>query len=154
MPLKWYLSEWTLNLSKEIIIGHLRSLVVNVIHGKTQSLHLLKVIVQLKSTRKLRTEAVLYVLGPPELRKQQLSTSKHTHTLTHTHSLTHTNNLGEPVPEETFTHSHLSWSSVIPYLLPPSPFLHWMPFLAQPSQFILAWDWHQICWLAYPVHTK
>ena len=28
-------------------------------------------------------------------------------------------NPGEPVPEETFTHSHLSWSSVIPYLLPP-----------------------------------
>jgi len=27
---------------------------------------------------------------------------------------------GEPVPEETFTHSHLSWSSIIPYLLPPS----------------------------------
>jgi len=31
------------------------------------------------------------------------------------------------------------------------PFLHWMPFLAQPSQFILAWDRHQTCWLAYPV---
>jgi len=29
-------------------------------------------------------------------------------------------NQGEPVPEETFTHSHQSWSSVIPYLLPPS----------------------------------
>jgi len=29
-------------------------------------------------------------------------------------------NLGQPVPEETFTHSHLSWSSAIPYLLPPS----------------------------------
>jgi len=26
-----------------------------------------------------------------------------------------------------------------------------MPFLAQPSQFILAWDRHQICWLAYQV---
>jgi len=26
---------------------------------------------------------------------------------------------GEPVPEETFTHSHLSWSSIILYLLPP-----------------------------------
>jgi len=31
------------------------------------------------------------------------------------------------------------------------PFLRWMPFLPQPSQFILAWDKHQICWLAYPV---
>jgi len=24
---------------------------------------------------------------------------------------------GEPAPEETFTNSHLSWSSIIPYLL-------------------------------------
>ena len=31
------------------------------------------------------------------------------------------------------------------------PFLRRMPFLPQPSQFILAWDRHQICWLAYPV---
>jgi len=29
-------------------------------------------------------------------------------------------NLGEPAPEETFTHSHSSWSSIIPYLLSPS----------------------------------
>jgi len=29
-------------------------------------------------------------------------------------------NPGEPVPEETFTHSHLSWSSIVPYLLHPS----------------------------------
>ena len=36
---------------------------------------------------------------------------------------------------------------------PPSspPFLRRMPFLPQPSQFILAWNRHQICWLAYPV---
>ena len=33
-------------------------------------------------------------------------------------------NQGEPVLEETFTHSHLSWSSVIPYLLPPSILIH------------------------------
>jgi len=42
----------------------------------------------------------------------------------HTHTHTHTpfygsmdfvgDNLGEPVPEETFTHSHLSWSSIVP----------------------------------------
>jgi len=32
--------------------------------------------------------------------------------------------LGEPVPEETFTHSHLSWSSIIPYLHPPSFTIH------------------------------
>jgi len=30
-------------------------------------------------------------------------------------------------------------------------FLCQMPFLLQPSQFILAWDKHQICWLAYSV---
>jgi len=28
--------------------------------------------------------------------------------------------LGEPIPEETFTHSHAYWSSMIHYLLPPS----------------------------------
>jgi len=31
------------------------------------------------------------------------------------------------------------------------PFLCQMPFLAQPSKFILAWDRYQICWPAYPV---
>jgi len=31
--------------------------------------------------------------------------------------------------------------------------LRWMPFLTEPSLFILAWDRHQICWLAYPVAT-
>jgi len=30
------------------------------------------------------------------------------------------------------------------------PFLRQMLFLPKPSQFILAWDRHQICWLAYP----
>jgi len=33
-------------------------------------------------------------------------------------------NPGELVPEETFTHSHQSWSSVIPYLLSPSITIH------------------------------
>jgi len=33
-------------------------------------------------------------------------------------------NLGEPVPGETFTHSHLLWSPVIPYLLSPSITIH------------------------------
>jgi len=31
------------------------------------------------------------------------------------------------------------------------PFLCQMPFLTLPSQFFLAWDRHQICWLAYQV---
>jgi len=33
-------------------------------------------------------------------------------------------NPSEPVPEETNTHSHLSWLSIIPYLLPPSITIH------------------------------
>jgi len=33
-------------------------------------------------------------------------------------------NPGELVPEETFTHSHLSWWSIIPYLLPSSIIIH------------------------------
>jgi len=33
-------------------------------------------------------------------------------------------NPGEPVPEETFTHSHLSWSSIVSYLLHPSTTIH------------------------------
>jgi len=33
-------------------------------------------------------------------------------------------NPGEPVPEETFTHLHLSWSSIVPYLLHPSTTIH------------------------------
>ena len=33
-------------------------------------------------------------------------------------------NLDEPVPEETFILSQLSWSSIIPYLLPPSITIH------------------------------
>ena len=59
----------------------------------------------------------------------------HTYTLSHTHNTQHTqpfyisrnyvrDNTDEPVPGETFTHSHLSWSSVIPYLLPPSITIH------------------------------
>ena len=31
------------------------------------------------------------------------------------------------------------------------PFLCCMPFLPQPSQFILAWDRHEVCWVAYLV---
>jgi len=38
---------------------------------------------------------------------------------------------GEPVPEETFTHSHSSWSSIVPHLLHPSTMIHphaWQSF--------------------------
>jgi len=33
-------------------------------------------------------------------------------------------NAGKSVPEETFTHLHLSWLPIIPYLLPPSIMIH------------------------------
>jgi len=36
-------------------------------------------------------------------------------------------NPGEPVPEETFTHSHLSWCSIVPYLVHPSNTIHVPP---------------------------
>ena len=38
-------------------------------------------------------------------------------------------NLGKPVPEKTFTHSHLSWSSIVPYLLHPSTTIHGIPLV-------------------------
>jgi len=38
--------------------------------------------------------------------------------------------------------------------LPSPPFLRRMPFLTQPSQFILPWDRLRICWLAYPVSLQ
>jgi len=37
---------------------------------------------------------------------------------------------GEPVPEETFTHSQLLWSSIVPYLLPLFSMIHGI-FLVQ-----------------------
>jgi len=63
--------------------------------------------------------------------------SPHTHAHMHVcmHARTHAqpfygsldfvrDNLSEPLLEKTFTHSCLSWSSVIPYLLPPSTTIH------------------------------
>jgi len=52
-------------------------------------------------------------------------------------------------------HQQSGWTATPSRLIGASiaiqPFLRRMPFLAQPSQFILAWDRHQICWLTYPV---
>ena len=54
------------------------------------------------------------------------SISEQAHTRTHTHAHAQSfyssldfvqDNLGKQVPEETFTHSHLSWSSIVLYLL-------------------------------------
>jgi len=73
----------------------------------------------------------------------------HTHARTHTHTQSLYGSLnsvranpGELVPEETFTHSHLSWSSVIPYLLPPSIMIHGI----LPVQFMcLTVFFHNLC---------
>jgi len=70
---------------------------------------------------------------PRPLEQNITSLSSILHTCTHTHMRAHKHtqtqpfygsldtvqvNPGEPVAEETFTHSHLSWSSVNPYVLP------------------------------------
>ena len=79
----------------------------------------------------------------------------HTHARTHarTHTHTHTHNHftvldfvqdypDESVPEETFTHSHLSWSSIILHRLPPSTAIHGI----LPDQFIgLTVFLHNLC---------
>ena len=60
---------------------------------------------------------------------------------------------GELVAEETFTHSHLTWSSIILYLLPPSTTIHSIlpvqftcpaVFLHNlcPSLLLSTWAWH------------
>ena len=57
--------------------------------------------------------------------KIQKTKTKHTHTQPFYGSVDFVwDNLGEPVAEETFTHSHLSWSSIVPYLLHPSNTIH------------------------------
>jgi len=59
-------------------------------------------------------------------------------------------NPGEPVPEETFTHSRLSWSSIILYLLPspitihgilPVQFTCLTVFFAQSPRFLWSTSW-------------
>ena len=55
--------------------------------------------------------------------QQRTCCIQYSHTHTHTQPFNSSpdfvwDNQGEPVPEETFTHSHLSWSSIIRYLLP------------------------------------
>jgi len=50
-------------------------------------------------------------------------------------------NLDELVPEETFTHSHVLWSSIIPYLIPPSITIHGI-FPVQLKDRIICWfEW-------------
>jgi len=74
MQMKPHLSKCTFNLAEEIIIRHLRGLVVDVIHSKTQFLYLFKEIIQLKGTRKLRAQAIFHIFCPSKLGTQQLPT--------------------------------------------------------------------------------
>ena len=75
--MKPYFSQCTLNLAEKIIVGNLRRLVVDVVDGETQLLHLLKVIVELKCTRELWAQAILHVLSAAKLCKQHLSSITH-----------------------------------------------------------------------------
>jgi len=56
---------------------------------------------------------------------------------------------GRPVSDEVSPLSSVLEQSY-PHLYHPT-ILCLMPFLQQPSQFILTWDMHQVCWLVYPV---
>jgi len=64
---------------------------------------------------------VCMCVGVPKQNMQQVSSQQtHAHTQLFYGSMDFVqDNPGEPVPEETFTHSHLSWSSIVPYLLHP-----------------------------------
>jgi len=65
---------------------------------------------------------------------------------------------GEPVPEEMFTHSHISWSLIISYLLPPSITILSVQFTCltvffhnvSPS-FLWSTSWHAT--LHFTLHT-
>jgi len=67
-----------------------------------------------------------YLLNTKETRKYATTyKGNHTHTQLFYGSLDFVrDNPGEPIPEETFTHSHLSWSSIVLYLLHPSNTIH------------------------------
>ena len=61
----------------------------------------------------------------PNLLHTEILTFTHTHTQPFYGSVEIVrDNPGELVPEETFAHPHLSWSSIIPYLLPLSIMIH------------------------------
>jgi len=88
---------------------------------------------------------------PPNQRRQR---TEGTHTQPFYGSMDFVrDNPGEPVPEETFTHSHLLWSSIIPFLLHPSTMIHGIlpvqPKRLTVSKFSLVYflAWHP------PLHT-
>jgi len=58
-------------------------------------------------------------------------------------------NPDELVPEETFTHSHLSWSSIIPYLLPPSITIHGILSVQFTCLTVYLLAWHPILHTPY-----
>ena len=67
--------------------------------------------------------------------EREVHTHRHTHTHTHTHGRDYP---GRPVPEETFTHSHPSWSPDILYQLPPFTTIHGMLFVQFTSLTVLS----------------
>jgi len=77
----------------------------------------------------LTTDAKNQIKRRPQIWSQYIY-NMHAHTRTYKHqpfngSLNFVrHNPGKPIPEETFNHWHLSWSSVIPYLLHPSITIH------------------------------
>ena len=73
------------------------------------------------------------------------STNRHTHTHTHTTVLRPFvwDYPGRPVPEETFTHSHPSWSSDILYHLPPSTTIYSI-LLVQFTCLTVLLSWHMM----------
>jgi len=88
-----------------------------------------------------------------DLPATQPTASKHTHNHFMALWILFGMTLGEPVPEETFTHSYLWWSSIIPYLLPPSVTIHGIPSVQSFPQYLSKFSlvyllaWHP------PLHT-
>ena len=63
------------------------------------------------------------------------------------------NYLGEPVPEETFTHLHLSWSSIVPYLLHTSNTIHGI-LPVHSTHLTLLFRYFQLLWICFAFFTK
>ena len=83
--------------------------------------------------------------------EQLLPCQAHTHTHTTILRLSGfcPGNPDELVPEETFTHSHLSWSSIIPYLLPPSITIHGILSVQFTCLTVYLLAWHPILHTPY-----
>jgi len=70
-----YLAKRTLNLSEKVVVRHLWCAIIHVIDSKLQLLHLLKVVVELKSMRKHGIQRVLDILRSTDLKAHVQSTT-------------------------------------------------------------------------------